>query len=99
MRTSRMEIGSFEDFVQNGDNLLDLIFADVEVKTGHRITHKVLRHVTINSDDGNLFEINGFTFEIRNGIFCTPSNGDANLIVIHSFKPLQDCNVQVYYIR
>jgi hypothetical protein len=96
---ARTAIGSYEGFVRNGDNLLQLIFDDIETKTGKRITNKELRHVTINSDDGNLFEINGFTFEIRNGIFATPSNSEANLIVIHSFTPLQDCDVQVYYIR
>ena len=95
----RTEIGSYEGYVQNGDNLLTLIFDDVESRIGKKITNRELRHVTINADDGNLFEINGFTFEIRNGIFATPSNSDANLIVIHSFKPLQDCDVQIYYIR
>ena len=98
-RTARTEIGSFEGFVQNGDNLLKLIFDDIDIRTGRKITPRVLRHVTINADDGNLFNINGFTFETRNNIFCTPSNGDGNLIVIDEFTVLQDCDVQIYYIR
>ena len=72
MKAGRTEIGSYEGFVHNGNNLLTLIFDDIETKIGKRITNKELRHVTINADDGNLFEINGFTFEIRNGLFAEP---------------------------
>ena len=93
------EIGSYEAFVQNGDDLLALIFDNIEDVTGVRITSKTLRHVTIISDEGNRFEINGFPFEIRNNMFCTPSNGDATFMAIRSFKPLQDCNVKINYIR
>jgi len=93
------EIGSFEGLVQAGDDLLELIFEDVEEVTGVKITNQTLRHVTIISDEGNRFEINGFPFEIRNGMFCTPSNGEANLMTIRSFRPLQGCFVSISYIR
>ena len=98
-RAARTEIGSFEGFVFDGDNLLDKIFDDIDAKLGRKVTPRLLRHVTIHADDGNLFNINGFVFEIRHGIFCTPSNGDGNLIVIDEFASMQDCDVQVYYIR
>ena len=93
------EIGSYEGMVQAGDDLLELIFDDVEKVMGVRITSQTLRHVTILSDEGNRFEVNGFPFEIRNGMFCTPSNGEANLMTIRSFRPLQDCHVKINYIR
>ena len=93
------EIGSYEGTVQAGDDLLELIFEDVENVTGKRITNHTLRHVTILSDEGNRFEINGFPFEIRDGMFCTPSNGDATLMTIRSFSPLQGCFVKINYIR
>lgn len=93
------EIGSYEGFVRSGDDLLSLIFDNIEEVTGVRITNGTLRHVTIISDDGNRFEINGFPFEIRNNMFCTPSNGEGTLMVIRSLKSLQDCNVNINYIR
>ena len=93
------EIGSYEGMVQVGDDLLELIFDDVEKVIGVRITNQTLRHVTIHSDEGNCFEVNGLPFEIRNGMFSTPSNGEANLMTIRSFKPLQDCHVKINYIR
>jgi hypothetical protein len=95
----RTQIGSYEGQVQTGDDLLELIFEDIEHKTGMQVTKKALRHVTIISDEGNRFEINGFPFEILNNMFCTPSNGNADLMLIESFKPLQDCVVQINYIR
>ena len=93
------EIGSYEGFVQTGDNLLALIYDDIEQVTGIRITGATLKHVTIISDNGNRFEINGFPFEIRNNMLCTPSNGNATFMTIRSFSSLQDCNVSINYIR
>ena len=93
------EIGSYEGSVQAGDNLLALIAENIEEATGERLTSETLRHVTILSDEGNRFEINGFPFEIRNGMFCTPSNGTADLMTIRSFSPMQSCFVKIYYIR
>ena len=93
------EIGSYEGFVHDGANLLALIFDNIEKVTGIRITNETLRHITIISDDGNRFNINGFPFEIRNNMFCTPSNGAADLMTIRDFSSLQDCNVKINYIR
>jgi predicted alpha-1,6-mannanase (GH76 family) len=93
------EIGSYEGFVHDGANLLALIFDNIEKVTGIRITNETLRHITIISDDGNRFNINGFPFEIRNNMFCTPSNGSADLMTIREFSSLQDCNVKINYIR
>ena len=93
------EIGSYEGFVHDGANLLALIFDNIEKVTGIRITNETLRHITIISDDGNRFNINGFPFEIRNNMFCTPSNGAADLMTIREFSSLQDCNVKINYIR
>ena len=95
----RIEIGSYEVLVRSGDDLLALIFDDIENKAGIKASSRQLRHVTITADDGNRFEINGFPFEVRQGIFCTPSNSDANLLVIRSFSALQNCSVSIYYIR
>jgi len=93
------EIGSYEGFVHDGANLLALIFDNIEKVTGVRITNETLRHITIISDDGNRFNINGFPFEIRNNMFCTPSNGAADLMTIREFSSLQDCSVKINYIR
>jgi len=96
---SRIEIGSYESFVHQNDDLLALIFEDIRKVMGVSVTTGTLRHVTIISDNDNLFRINGFNFRIRDGIFSTPSNGSANLMVIRSFVALQDCHVQINYIR
>ena len=93
------EIGSYEGMVQAGNDLLELIFENIKDVTGIEVTNHTLRHVTIVSDEGNRFEINGFPFEIRNNMFCTPSNGNANLMTIRSFSALQDCFVKINYIR
>ena len=73
---------------------------DILIKTGKRLSRPfTLRHATIYSDDGNIFEINGFNFEIRQGSFQTPNSSNSDLIIIHSLKALQGCQVQIYYIR
>lgn len=93
------EIGSYRGTVRAGDDLLGLIFDDIRYVTGHEITNGTLRHVTVVSDEGNRFEVNGFPFEIRNGVFATPTNGRADLMTVRSFSALQNCDVTVNYIR
>ena len=93
------EIGSYDGAVQAGDDLLELIFDDIKRVADLEVTNRTLRHVTIVSDEGNRFEINGFPFEVRNNIFATPTNGRADLMTIRSFRPLQNCNVMINYIR
>ena len=96
---AKVKMGSYEGDVQNGDDLLAVIYNDIEAKTGAKITNKKLKHITIWSENANLFEINGFEYEIKNSVFATPNNDNSDLLIIDSFKALQDCHVVIYYIR
>lgn len=92
-------MGSFSGSVTSGEEIIDKIRADIEQKNG--ITNfgtLILRHVSIfDSNDGDEYIIDNNVFEIRNGVFATPS--DPNLISIRSIKAKQNANISIYYLR
>ena len=92
-------MGAFEGSVTTADNIVDLIYDDIKTRTGMEFSRLPLRHMTIYGNDGDRFEIDGFEFEIREGVFATPSNDRGDLIAIKNVKSMQDTSVAIYYLR
>lgn len=95
-------MGSFVGDCIENENILETIQADIKEnkKSEYLPTPFMLQHIRINSDPNMKFLINGYIFETdEGGIFCTPNNDESNLVKIAEFICLQDCQVEIYYLR
>jgi len=93
------ELGSFTGNIPANTELLDKIYDDIFEKTGRALTRRPLCHITIYGNDGDIYEVNGFRFEIKDGSWSSPTNNEGTLLEIRSLKPLQSGPVQIYYLR
>ena len=94
-----VELGSFTKDCVAGQELVGLIFSDIEAKTGVKSTNNVLRHVAIYGADGAAVEVNGFPFHLFGGAWSSPNNDCSTLVAIKSIKPLQAGSLTIYYLR
>jgi hypothetical protein len=101
MASGIIQIGSYEAHAEAGSDLLAAIHEDIKTKTGLNLSKPfTLRHITITGNDGDVFIINSYPYELRNSTFATPYNAalpDALKIV--NLSPNQSGFVQIYYIR
>ena len=94
------ELGSYAANVSAGQEIIDLIYDDLDTKLKHSVSRKPLRHVTIYGITGDTFTVNEhFKFEIKNDSWSSPNNDTGTLVQIRSLKANQQCDLQVYYLR
>ena len=96
---SAAQMGTINGFYTGGTDLVKVIYDYEDIKTGKKLSRKPLRHVTIVSDDGNSFQINGSSFTTMNNLVATPNNDTGTLVEIKTLSPEQDCDLQVLYLR
>lgn len=102
MANSLAKLGSYIRDVTAGVDLMPLILEDANEKLGINLSKNfTLRHVTIyDPEDGNIYKIDKFPFEIMNGNFSTAMIGSkADNILIESIVPEQDGECKIYYVR
>lgn len=93
-------MGSYIGNTTMNNDLIPQIKSDIENKLGITDTGTlVLRHLTIYGNDGDQFEIDGHIFEIKNGVFSSPTNDNLTLLTIRKIVPKQSSNVTIYYLR
>ena len=94
------ELGSFLQHVNAGQEILTLIYDDLDSKMETTLSRNPLRHVTIYANTGDTFTINDHhVFEIKNDSWSSPNNSRGNLIQIRSLKANQSGEVEIYYLR
>jgi len=96
---STAQMGSISGFYTSGADLIAAIYDYEDNKLNKKLTRRPLRHITIVSDDGNSFQINGSSFTTMNNIVATPLSENGILVEIKTLSPEQDCDLQILYLR
>lgn len=102
MSNSLVKIGSYVGNVKAGIDLMPLIREDINDKLNINLSENIiLKHISIfDTEDGNIYTINKFPFEIFNSTFSTAMIGsNVENVLIESIIPEQDGECAIYYLR